>query len=237
VADKRQRSRVAADSRIALRGDAPSAAARETGRIRRPQQGRSSATVSAIHQAIHAIAEQHGVDAITSKAVARRAGVSPGTLYQYFRSREALVAQWELGVMERGMAEVYRILAEGLARGAPIDEVVWALVHRAVLLCFETLWSEGKGFVGFATNFAERREFVENTVEFLASAVENAPSRARVIPTDLRLAIRVGLYTVSFAPYPASLRNPSPEETDAFARTVADMITRFLIAPVGAPRT
>ena len=46
--------------------------------------------------------EQGGVDALTTNAVAARAGVSIGSLYQYFRDKQALLdalAERELGAM------------------------------------------------------------------------------------------------------------------------------------------
>ncbi|MBN8815229.1 MAG: TetR/AcrR family transcriptional regulator [Sphingomonas sp.] len=56
-----------------------------------PRQGRSAETVRAIVEATARILEQGGHGALTTNAVAERAGVSIGSLYQYFPGKEALI--------------------------------------------------------------------------------------------------------------------------------------------------
>ena len=56
-----------------------------------PRQARSKGTVAAIVEAAARILEVDGLDGFTTNAVAERAGVSIGSLYQYFPSKEALV--------------------------------------------------------------------------------------------------------------------------------------------------
>lgn len=56
-----------------------------------PRQGRSLETVRAIVEAAARILEQEGLGAFTTNAVAERAGVSIGSLYQYFPDKEALI--------------------------------------------------------------------------------------------------------------------------------------------------
>jgi AcrR family transcriptional regulator len=56
-----------------------------------PSQARSAWTVDIILQAAAQILEGLGEDALTTKTVAKRAGVSIGTLYQYFPNRDAIL--------------------------------------------------------------------------------------------------------------------------------------------------
>ena len=58
---------------------------------KRPLQARARQTVEAIVEAAARILESQGRDRLTTNAVAERAGVSIGTLYQYFPDKEALV--------------------------------------------------------------------------------------------------------------------------------------------------
>jgi AcrR family transcriptional regulator len=53
------------------------------------------------------IVEQHGYAGLTVRAIAVGAGVSPGTLYQYFSGKEDVFA----ALMERRLAELRRTLA------------------------------------------------------------------------------------------------------------------------------
>ncbi len=56
-----------------------------------PKQARSLATVSAIVEAAARILEEEGHAGFSTNAVAERAGVSVGSLYQYFPSKAALI--------------------------------------------------------------------------------------------------------------------------------------------------
>jgi AcrR family transcriptional regulator len=56
-----------------------------------PSQARSAWTVDQILQAAAQVLEARGEDALTTKTVAERAGVSIGTLYQYFPNRDAIL--------------------------------------------------------------------------------------------------------------------------------------------------
>jgi AcrR family transcriptional regulator len=59
---------------------------------KRPTQERSRDTVATILNATARILAKRGFDGLTTNAVARAAGVSIGSLYQYFPNKEALVA-------------------------------------------------------------------------------------------------------------------------------------------------
>lgn len=57
---------------------------------KQPRQRRSAVTVAAILEAAARILEATGYDGYTTNAVAARAGVSVGSLYQYFPNRDAI---------------------------------------------------------------------------------------------------------------------------------------------------
>jgi AcrR family transcriptional regulator len=57
---------------------------------KRPKQARSAATVDAIVEAAARILEVEGFEGFTTNAIAQRAGVSIGSLYQYFPTKDAI---------------------------------------------------------------------------------------------------------------------------------------------------
>jgi AcrR family transcriptional regulator len=84
---------------------------------RRPRQARSRATWEAILEAASQILERRGPAALTTNAVAERAGVSIGTLYQYFADKRAILvaaAQRELSAGAAGDGRRQRALIEAL---------------------------------------------------------------------------------------------------------------------------
>lgn len=78
-----------------------------------PRQSRARASVEAIFEAAAQIVERDGPAALTTNAIAARAGVSIGTLYQYFANREAILIAMGRREIERLEAEVARHLAQG----------------------------------------------------------------------------------------------------------------------------
>ena len=70
-----------------------------------PLQKRSAETVAVILEAAARILEQNGFEDFNTNAIAERAGVSIGSLYQYFRSKDALLS----GLIEREVAPLLAI--------------------------------------------------------------------------------------------------------------------------------
>ena len=89
-------------------------------------QARAQATVDAILSATARILVKDGYDHASTNKVALAAGVSVGSLYQYFPSKEALV----VALIQRHGAEMRRVLSEAFVRiaGAPIEEAVREMV-------------------------------------------------------------------------------------------------------------
>jgi AcrR family transcriptional regulator len=58
---------------------------------RKPRQARSLATVDSILEAAAQVLQRAGHDGFNTNAVAERAGVSVGTLYQYFPDKDAIL--------------------------------------------------------------------------------------------------------------------------------------------------
>jgi AcrR family transcriptional regulator len=96
---------------MATRPPAPTLDPRKT-----PGQKRSAATVAAVLEAAARILETEGFEGYTTNAVARRAGVSIGSLYQYFPSKDAITKALMLRETTTLLADVAAIDAEASGR-------------------------------------------------------------------------------------------------------------------------
>lgn len=102
----------------------------ERSQRREPSQARAQATCEAILEATTRILEELGEPALTTNRIAERAGVSIGTLYQYFRDKRAIL----VAIGRRENARMDAVAAELMAAGvserrARIRAYVGALPH------------------------------------------------------------------------------------------------------------
>jgi len=81
-----------------------------------PIQARSGATVEAIHEAVIQVLLSEGLARLTTTRVAERAGVSVGTLYQYFPNKQALLFAVLISHFEDMVAAIERIDVSGPKR-------------------------------------------------------------------------------------------------------------------------
>lgn len=101
--------------------------------MRRAQQQRSRASVDAIVQAAARILSESGWSALNTNAIATRAGVSIGSLYEYFPNKQAILTV----IIDEHLAAGEAKLAEGMRAISGIksrDEIVEAVVSGFVQL-------------------------------------------------------------------------------------------------------
>jgi AcrR family transcriptional regulator len=103
----------------------PSASPRKT-----PRQSRSAEMVRSIVEAAARILETEGHTGYNTNAVARVAGVSPGSLYQYFPNKAALTKALILRETSTLLDDARRALAAETGREALILLIAAALHHQ-----------------------------------------------------------------------------------------------------------
>ena len=93
-------------------------------------QERSRATVDALVEATARILVKEGFDKASTNRIAEVAGVSVGSLYQYYPGKEALVA----AVIDRHNQEIMRVVRGALGEVAsqPVEKAVRRLVTVAI---------------------------------------------------------------------------------------------------------
>ena len=96
-----------------------------------PQQERSRVTVEVILEAAGQLLVQQGYAAASTNAIARRAGVSIGSLYQYFPNKESIF----LELMQRHHEEMQPIKTKAvaeLAAGRSVAEVLEQVMRTSL---------------------------------------------------------------------------------------------------------
>ncbi len=93
-----------------------------------PRQARAQATRDAILEATVLVLDREGLDAATTTRIAEVAGVSVGSLYQYFAHRDAILTALQEREFERAAALMQEILADGNLQRSP-REIVTAVVR------------------------------------------------------------------------------------------------------------
>lgn len=95
-------------------------------------QERARQTIEAIFGATAQIVDNEGETALTTNRVAQVAGVSIGTLYQYFPSKEAVLLAMVERERNRVQQELQVLLDDGVARQRPVREVLAEVVQLLV---------------------------------------------------------------------------------------------------------
>jgi AcrR family transcriptional regulator len=119
---------------------------------REPKQQRSRRTVDDVLEAVQLVVKRHGTRAITTNRIAEAAGVSIGSLYQYFPDKRTIftalhdrhvadvrqvIEQTTAGCASASLEEFTRELVQGLlnvhAEGAELHEIVSSAVPEGAL--------------------------------------------------------------------------------------------------------
>lgn len=99
-----------------------------------PVQARSAATVEAIHTACIQVLIDGGVERLTTTRVAARAGVSVGSLYQYYPNKHSLLA----AVLDKHLLQVVEAVEAAClrAKGQPVAAMAAALIQAFITAKF-----------------------------------------------------------------------------------------------------
>ncbi len=195
---------------------------------RAPKQARAKVTVDVLLEAAARLMKEEGYAALTTTRIAKRAGTSVGSVYQYFPDREAIAV---------ALVEDRSMRLAGAARNelrelmtAPLEELMPRSVetlidlyrdHKAVLIDLvdadPKLRGVAQSLAAEILNFSTYQGYLTHHLEELG--IE-----------DVELAVRItGLVGMSAArAFVAAPEEPVPKEV--FAREVGKMLTRYLSA-------
>jgi AcrR family transcriptional regulator len=192
---------------------------------KQPKQARSTELVAVILEAALQVLAQEGVQRFTTTRVAEKAGVSVGSLYQYFPNKAAILFRLQSDEW-RQTTDLLRDILEDA--GKPPLERLRNLVHAFLRSeCAEAQMrvalNDAAPLYRDAPEAKEARLSGERTVQiFMQEALPRASKAARTLAADL---IRTTLSTVGkrFSESPRTRA-----EIEAFAEAMADMFCAYL---------
>ena len=97
-----------------------------------PKQARSRKMVSWILDAATRVFEEYGYAGATTNHIANKAGVSIGSLYQYFPNKEALLTTVAMQHLEEGKAVTEKLLTNVIETNLPLDALLKALIKEFI---------------------------------------------------------------------------------------------------------
>jgi AcrR family transcriptional regulator len=189
-----------------------------------PRQARAAGTVALILEAAAQILEAGGLAAFNTNAVAERAGVSIGTLYQYFSEKNAIVMALTQQEMGAALEDVRRSLETGNDRSVEghVRAMVRAIIHafrgraRARKAVVQVMLAQGLGI-----------EMMAPVAAFIASAGAEVGHDAQA---QLRPLSREQLFVLSRAMLGTIRAAVLEEQPFLRSRTFEDEIVRLILA-------
>jgi AcrR family transcriptional regulator len=193
---------------------------------KKAKQARSQATIDAILKATAQLLVQDGFDAASTNRIAERAGVSVGSLYQYFPSKEAII----FALVERHVARMQKQLEDMASQvgDKPLEEAIPAYVgamlavHR-VEPKLHRVFSEQLPKLAGRETMQRWLEDAESTVRAYLEI-----HRERLRPQDLDMAAFVLVHSVEALTHAVVIFKPRYLERASLAHEISELVLRYL---------
>ncbi len=193
---------------------------------RKPQQARSKATVQAILEATAYVLVREGYEGTSTNRIAHKAGVNIASLYQYFPSKDALVA----ALIDQHLLEIKQQQAAAImaSAGQPLIEVILRMaaayfgmhtknprLHRVII---EQVPRVGR----LNPIVAFRREITEQLSALLAARSNELRKRSPEIAAFIIVTLVDSLKQSCLLERPEYLSDP------AFLQELREILQRYL---------
>lgn len=203
---------------------------------KQPVQARSTQLVTAILAAAVRVLQREGAQRFTTIRVAEAAGVSVGSLYQYFPNKQAILYRLQLDEWEKTGETIDAILGD---EKRPAALRLRALLHTFFQSeCDEAplrlaLDAAGPSYHDAPGSRSRRRRSQRIVRTFIAAAAPKASSQQR------RFAAQLLFVTMTSLGKRISELHPESAEIERWAQAVSEMLTMYLaqLAPSGRSKT
>jgi AcrR family transcriptional regulator len=191
-----------------------------------PSQRRSRLTVDAVLEAAARVFEERGYAGGTTNRIAERAGVSVGSLYEYFPNKDAIV----VALAERHLEEQRRALRALLEEAPPGGDLADLLARfvAAVVDFHARRPSLHRILFEEAAHPPEAHACVLRYEEGLAHALEAVLSRARLPIDDPDTAAHLVVQATESLAHRFVLRGIHDLDRERFAAELTRLLARYL---------
>jgi AcrR family transcriptional regulator len=204
-----------------------------TKRGKAPRQARAKATVEAIVEATGQVFEREGFRRTTTALVAERAGVSVGSLYQYFPDKQALIAAF----FEQRLAQDLELMERVASRAEGASPVTLLRVVTEEMVSLyrrdRALYLSVVEILPLAEQTRELREGLERAVAMAALHLGSYPELHR--GRDPELLALVIVHALRSALFRIVERDVSKLDDPALPAILVGGVLGFLGLPPDAP--
>jgi AcrR family transcriptional regulator len=200
---------------------------------KQPRQARAQATVNAVLEATVQVLEREGLDAATTTRIAEVAGVSIGTLYQYFSHRDAIFNALQDREFERALALMEGILSSGNLAQTPRETVTGVVKGLAAMYGAAPGLHRMLAIEGLRVAKAERVYAFDLRVISIIRHFLFA-SRAPIRRKNIEAAAFVAYQSVRATMLASLLERPPGLGEEELIVEVADLVLRYLVRGVPA---
>ncbi len=192
---------------------------------KRPRQARSRETVEAILTAAARILVRDGYARTSTNRIAEVAGVSIGSLYEYFPNRDAILATLRQRQHDRMQGVMSSTLSDvlDLPLGAAVRKTIEVMVEAHSVdpeLQVALMWQVPDHVSG--PSHSVEHHFFELTKAYLEA------HRGEVRPKDLELAALFSAQTVQSLTHAARIEFPDRLKDGSLTDELTDLILRYL---------
>lgn len=204
---------------------------------KRPTQARAQVTVDAILRATAHILKTKGYEGCSTNAVAKKAGVSIGSLYQYFPSKEALV----VALAEEHARHGYELLLESIREAAVEPKTLEETIRHYIRAMVQMHTGDAELHrvlieqVGSITTGRTVMRNMSNQSAALVQAWLEA-NREHFRPLDPEVATYVLVTCVESVTHLRLLDRPEQLDADALVDELCELVVRYLDVKPAKPR-
>jgi AcrR family transcriptional regulator len=198
---------------------------------KRPKQARSTELVQAILEAAAQVLAAEGAPRFTTARVAEKAGVSIGSLYQYFPNKAAILFRLQSDEWRR-TSDLLRVILEDIERPPfkRLRDLVRAFIRsECEEAAMRVALNDAAPLYRDAPEAREARAAGDRTMQvFMCEALPKAPESARVLAADL-ITTTLSKVGKHFSEIPRT-----SAEIETYAEALADMFCAYLKSLAGA---